>query len=200
MYVNRITSVTFVSMIPADDILAALGRFTAEDTVLFRQRLVIRHFAKGQHLISEGEICRSAFYLLSGTVYQYVTEDTGEEPAEKILDLHLEQDWCISHTSYARQKPSRVVLQAFEEVTALEISMDDIHELIRVSPAFFQMGVVLEKAVSRLRFFDEADTAQERYDLLFSSRPRIFQRFPLKMIASYLRMTPETLSRIRARR
>lgn len=131
---------------------------------------------------------------MSGAAYQFCYDDIDEN----ILDLHIDTDWCLSYSSFITQKPSTVIIKAYSDLTALELTTTVIHELIAISPSFFQLGKILEQTVSRVQYFDNASTALQKHSHLFLSRPELFQRFPLKMIASYLKIAPETLSRIRS--
>ena len=76
--------------------------------------------------------------------------------------------------------------------------MAAIHELIARSPVFLQLGKILEGAASRIHYLDNSMSPYERYNDLIKNRPLVQQMFTLKLIASYLNMTPETLSRVRS--
>jgi hypothetical protein len=75
--------------------------------------------------------------------------------------------------------------------------MHKMHEMIGLSPAFFQLARVLEPVHSRTHLFDNQLTPLEKYQYILQHRPGLLQAFPLKIIASYLKITPETLSRVR---
>ena len=62
---------------------------------------------------------------------------------------------------------------------------------------FFRLGKLMEQAVQNQDFQNNRLAPEEKYELLLASKPMVFQKFPLKHIASYLGITPETLSRIR---
>jgi CRP-like cAMP-binding protein len=179
-----------------EGLLKSIGHFTAEEVVLFTEKAVSRNFKKNEILLNEGDVCKSAFYIVSGEAYQFSYDDIDEN----IIDLHMKDDWCLNHSSFVTQKPSTVTIKAYSELTVVELSLISVHELIALSPSFFQLGKVLEQTVSRVRYFDHANTAEEKHSQLFSSRPQLFQQFPLKMIASYLKIAPETLSRIRGKK
>jgi CRP-like cAMP-binding protein len=179
-----------------ENLLKSIGHFTAEQVVLFTEKVIRRNFRKNEWLLNEGDVCKSAFYIISGEAYQFSYDDIDEN----IIDLHMKGDWCLNHSSFVTQKPSTVTIKAYSELTVLELSLTSVHELIALSPSFFQLGKVLEQTVSRVQYFDHTNTAEEKHNQLFSSRPQLFQKFPLKMIASYLKIAPETLSRIRGKK
>ena len=67
------------------------------------------------------------------------------------------------------------------------------------SPVFFQLGKLLDHGVAALQWKDQLERPDDRYRYLLEHQPEVLQAFPLKHIASFLRMTPETLSRVRQR-
>lgn len=178
-------------------VLSAVGKFTADDIQQFEQKAVLRHFAKGTELLSLGNVSQSVFLMVSGSAYQF--EMDREELEEQVIGLYAAGDWCFNHASFVSQQPSRSVIKAYSDLVVRELSVFSIHQLLASSPAFFQLGGLLERGVDRLQYFDSAN-AKEKYEMLISKNPALLQAFPLKMIASYLRIAPETVSRLRAKR
>jgi CRP-like cAMP-binding protein len=176
------------------EILRATGSYSDQDVALFEKQASIRHVEKGQVLLRKGEVTRSLFFILKGAVFQY---KTGPETERDIIDLHLDLEWLFNYTSLIGQKPSECEMEAFVDSTVLELSLETLHYLTGKSLAFLQLNKVLERAVSKLHFFDNSMTPLEKYQFILNTRPQLIQVFPLKMIASYLKITPETLSRVR---
>lgn len=176
------------------DILQAVGRFTTEDCVLFENHLVKKQVKKNDLLLKEGEICREVFYIVSGSVYEY--SDAGID--ENIIDLHSEKEWLLQYESFVAQKPSPHIIKAYTDCELLALAVTQLHQLIALSPAFLQMGRILEKGLARTYYFDNALTPAKKYQHLLQTKPQLLQAFPLKLIASYLKITPETLSRVRS--
>ena len=177
-------------------LLNNIGNFSDTEVILFSERAIKRTFQKNEILLNEGDVCQSAFHIISGEAFQFCYDDIDEQ----IIDLHIESDWCLNHSSFVTQKPSTVIIKAYSGLTVLELSITSVHELVALSPSFFQLGSVLQQTVSRVQYFDNINTAEEKHKQLFSARPQLFQKFPLKMIASYLKIAPETLSRIRGKK
>lgn len=175
------------------EILAPLGRFSPADAALFDRTVTRQTWVKGDYLLREGAVCRSAHHLLSGSVCQY-REGDGEQ---QVIDLHTAHEWCFNHASFVEQRPSTTNLEVYAEATAISLSVEQLHALIAQSPAFFQLGRILQQGVARLYFFDNDLTPNEKYEYILTQRPHLLQAFPLKIIASYLKITPETLSRVR---
>jgi CRP-like cAMP-binding protein len=176
------------------EILRQIGRFSEADVLLFEKHVLKMKFAKNEILLAEGEVCLSVYFLNKGAVYQYYMQDVDEN----IIDLHLEKDWFLNAQSFMAQEPSHTTIKSYSDCEILQLSVQQLHELIALSPAFFQLGKVMENGKERAHFFDNAMTPSQKYEHLISNRPGLFQAFPLKMIASYLKITPETLSRVRA--
>ncbi|MEO6283125.1 MAG: Crp/Fnr family transcriptional regulator [Dyadobacter sp.] len=176
------------------EILRATGSYSDQDFQLFEKEVKVRQVEKGQVLLRKGEVARSLFFILKGAFYQY---KTGSETERDVFDLHLDHEWLFNYTSLISQKPSECDVEAFNDASVLELSLETLHYLTGKSVAFLQLNKVLERAVSKLHFFDNAMTPLEKYQYILSNRPQLIQVFPLKMIASYLKITPETLSRVR---
>lgn len=150
--------------------------------------------SKNEVLCKPGHITNAIYFVWSGALYQYIEEE-GEE---KIIDMHLDGEWICVHHSLIKQVPSKYGVKAFHNSTVYSLHIQDAHTLIAKSPRYFLLGTLLEKGKERTDFYDHHLSPLEKYTYLQQQKPQIFQAFPLKMIASYLKTTPETLSRIRA--
>jgi len=170
------------------------GSYSEYDFDLFEKEYQIRDIRPGEILLNVGEVAKSAYYVLYGAIYQYRLTD---EIEEVILDLAPEGKWVLDQKSFVAQKPSENCIKAYETSQLLEISLDSIHKLIGLSPAFFQLGRLLDATGHRALFFDRSLSPLEKYQSLLDHSPLILTKFPLKMIASYLRIAPETISRVR---
>lgn len=174
--------------------LHKIGFFNDEHIALFTQHLVLRNFGKGDALLSTGEVCQSIFLAASGSFIQFTVQD---EIEQNIIDLHSEGDWCFNHRSFTLQKPSEASIHAFSDASAYQMTIHNLHALLAISPTFLHLGKILEIGVERLHFFDNRLTPVQKYQYILDHRPALLQHFPLKLIASYLKITPETLSRVR---
>jgi CRP-like cAMP-binding protein len=179
-------------------ILSAVGRFSEEDVARFEKEAKLREVAKGGELLALGQVSQAVYLVISGAAYQFEYDHEGI--TENILGLYSPGDWCFNHASFVGQKPSNSIIKAYSDMVVREISVYAIHQLIAVSPVFFQLGGLLQKGMERLRYLETTNSAAEKYQLLFATQPALLQAFPLKMIASYLKIAPETLSRLRAKK
>ena len=176
--------------------LAKAGQFSDAESLLLEQEVQFRKIKKDELLLKKGEICSSLCFVVSGSFYQY---NVDSELNKNVIDLNAEGDWVINHKSFTSRKPSERTIQAFEDSSVYELSVESIHNLIAQSQSFLQMGKILEASTSRIEFFDNNSTPDEKYQYLLNNEPILIQKFPQKIIASYLKITPETLSRVRKR-
>ena len=77
------------------------------------------------------------------------------------------------------------------------LNVQDFHQLVKTSDSFFRLGRIFEQAIQNQDFQHNRLSPEQKYEQLLLTKPELLQHFPLKHIASYLGMTPETLSRIR---
>ncbi|CAM3759630.1 Crp/Fnr family transcriptional regulator [Mucilaginibacter galii] len=171
--------------------LRSTGTYTHEEIMLFKREVKVKVAQRGEVLTAQGETAKSVFYLLKGAVYQHT--------ANSVIDLHLESEWFFNHQSFVSQRPSDVEIAAFAESTMLEVSLESIHYLITKSPAFFQMNKIMAQAKQRLYFYDNKLSPLQQYQFIIDNKPELLQKFPLQIIALYLKIAPETLSRARER-
>jgi CRP-like cAMP-binding protein len=181
---------------PILELLKKAGEFSEKEAKLLKQELLYRKLNKGDFFLEKGNICSSLSFVISGSFYQY---NIDLDLNKNIIDLNISNDWVINHKSFTTRKPSEYCIQAFEESLIYELSIDAIHRLIAQSQSFLQMGKILEESTSRIDFFDNNNTPDEKYLYIINNKPNLLQKFPQNIIASYLKITPETLSRVRKR-
>lgn len=177
-------------------LLSKAGTFSEEESLLLQKELQLRKVDKGDFLLKEGTVCSSLWFIISGSFYQY-TLNTDLDKI--IIDLNTTNDWLINHKSFTSRKPSKCAIEAFEDSSVYELSIESIHKLIALSQSFLQMGKILDVATARIEFFDNNNTPNEKYQHIINNRPQLLQKFPQTILASYLKITPETLSRVRKR-
>lgn len=175
--------------------LTSLGSFSGKEALWLMQHLQWRELEKGETLLRAGEVCNAIYYLESGACYQY----KGEREKEEVTDLHLAGEWMFVQESLVGQRASGVTLQAFQLSRVAVLGLPQLHALMSLGPAFLQFGRLFNQGQERLQMFDEAMDPMEKYTMLMRARPQLHAVFPVKMIASYLKLAPETLSRVRAR-
>src|SRR5579859_3675162 len=171
--------------------ITGFGNFSNEQLVQLTDCLQLHVVKKGNRLIREGEICRTFYFVNAGAFRQYQVLDDG---TEVIVNLFVEDDWIFEHKSLITQSPGVTNIEAMEDSEALALSLLDFHELVKASDEFFRIGRIFEYGSIGQDFRDNRISPEAKYKLLLVSKPMIVRRFPLKIVASYLGMTPETLS------
>lgn len=176
------------------DSVLTFGAYNDEELTLLKDRLISLKIVKEDYLLNLGNTCQSICFVNSGSFRHF---QIGADYHEINHQLYVTNDWVLDHQSFTLQKPSKCQIQAVEDSEVLELKIDDIHELIRISPSFFKMGKVLERVAVNMYHQSSQMTPEEKYLHLMEEKPQLLQAFSLKHIASYLGMTPETLSRVR---
>jgi CRP/FNR family transcriptional regulator, anaerobic regulatory protein len=165
--------------------------------------LIISYFTpkklrRRQYLLQEGDVCRHLSFIAKGAMRQYTVDEKG---TEHILRFGIENWWMSDRESFITKQPSRFNIEAVEDCELLQLNHTGYEELSRVSPAYIQLNRILDErgyiAAQKRIHSSISNTAEERYIELLNTHPAFFQRFPQNMIASYLGVSPETLSRIR---
>lgn len=159
--------------------------------------LVPMKFSRGELVLKENEVCNYMYYVEKGLVRQFYRKG-GKEVTEH---LSYENGMVICIESYFRREPTRLIVQTLEPSMLYGIPYDDIRELTKMSYEFCTLMfailerslIISQKKADVIRF----ETAKERYLRTLREYPDIIRRAPLQYVASYLQMTPETLSRVR---
>ena len=160
--------------------------------------LVPMKYAKGEMILSEGEVCKDIYYIEHGLIRQFYFKN-GKEVTE-----HLGEDhtifMCIE--SLFREQPTRLQVEALEQtlVYALpkkrleEEAMHNVNIQMLYRKILEESLIISQVHADLVRF----ESAQNRYKKMCELNPQVILRAPLVFIANYLQMTPETLSRVRA--
>lgn len=173
---------------------------TGEEIDLIQRTFTQKKFRKRQYFLQEGEVCKHSAFIVKGAMRQYNVSEKGEE---HIIKLFLERSWASDYESVIKKTPSIYFIDAWEDTVTLVIAKTDLAYLIGHIPALLEwirkldndFVIDAERRISAsIRL-----TAEERYFDLETNYPALIQRFPQHIIASYLGINRETLSRIRGR-
>ncbi|MEM8909560.1 MAG: Crp/Fnr family transcriptional regulator, partial [Bacteroidota bacterium] len=151
-----------------------------------------------EYLLKSGEVCRHLVFIKKGILRSFTIDSRGHE---NIWQLAWEDNWIADLYSFIGQTPAQLYIEAIEPTELLLLSQSNLDSLYQEAPLmerFFRK--LYEKAylVAQQRI-DAAlhNSAEDRYRNLLEKQPNILKRVPLIYIASYLGITPESLSRIR---
>lgn len=153
---------------------------------------------KKKDLLSAGDVSRYIYFVEKGCLRSYIVDKDG---IEHVMQLVTEEHWIGDLYSFVTQLHGTITIEAIEDTEVLMLSYTDLEILYEEIPAlerFFRK--LIQRAYvavqQRLNAAYSA-SAEERYRELIRLRPEIAKRVPLIYIASYLGITPESLSRIR---
>jgi CRP-like cAMP-binding protein len=154
-------------------------------------------FKKGELLLKEGEVFRQVLFIKQGLLRVYYLH----EGKEIIRQFFFENGFVTEYESFLGQKPSYYFIDAVEDTEALTLSHHDYLMLTDTYVNFLRFAKMFAENVVQhvgARYMSIIrDDAKTRYLQLIKERPKVIQRVPQYMIASYLGITPEALSRIR---
>ena len=175
------------------------AHLTEEEYALLETLFLPTSFKKGEFLLREGEIAKSGAFVTSGCLRSYTVDDKGKE---HILQFSPEDWWSGNLDSYRNGTPSAYFIDAIEDTEVLLQDGASFQKCMEI-PAFAAgfLGGIQKSAIAKDRriITSLSETAEERYRGFLQKYPTIVQRVPQHMIASYLGISPETLSRIRKR-
>lgn len=153
---------------------------------------------KKQFLLQEGDVCRQLAFVTSGLLRLYTIDHKGEE---HITQFAMEDWWASDLYSFLSGTPSKENIDALEDSEVLLIdraSRDALLEAVPKMERFFRLLMEANLVATRRRIIGLiSDTAEQRYLAFLKTYPNLVERVPLNQIASYLGITPQSLSRIR---
>jgi len=178
--------------------LTSKGGLTEEQFLTLTQGVVLQQFEKGQYILHPGEICKYAFFIEQGLMRSF---SIGENGKEHIIQFAPE-NWIISDRSSAFfNEPSEFFIEAVEDTTAVLWDTNFIQHASNLSVSFRNFN---DRALqNHIRHMQQrinlllGASAEQRYLDFISLYPDLTLRVPQWMIASYLGITPESLSRVR---
>ncbi|WP_276864498.1 cyclic nucleotide-binding domain-containing protein [Mediterranea massiliensis] len=160
--------------------------------------LVRKDFSKGELLVAEGQISQNIVLVGKGMIRQFYYKN-GKDVTE-----HFSYEGCIAMCieSLLKQEPTRLMMEALEDGT---IYLLNHHKLMLLAEVSWEVNMFYRKVLEHSLITSQVkadswrfETARERYNNLMQTQPEVIKRASLSHIASYLLMTPETLSRVRS--
>lgn len=174
---------------------------TDEEAASFTSRLKSITVSKKDILLKEGQVCRNIYFVNSGTLRAYYTD---RQDKETTIMFGVADWWITDMYSFLNQVPAIMYIDALENSEVLELSKENIDNLYIDIPKFERFfRIIIQNAYVReqVRVIQNLSmSAEERYEIFLKKYPQVVQRVTLKQIASYLGITPEFLSTIRARK
>jgi len=163
---------------------------------------LLRHvnFAKSEYFLRKGETCNYLGFVTKGSMRSFYINESGKEIS---FMFHFENQFFTDYESILRNKKSNLNIQSQEKAEVLLLHKDDLQKLYSKEPYWQEFGRKMtekiyldaKKRIENLLYH----SPEKRYINLLQENPSAFQHVPQKHIASYLGITPPSLSRIRKR-
>lgn len=159
-----------------------------------------RLYRKRQYVLQENDVCNQFNFIVSGCLRMYKVDEKGNI---HIIQFASENWWMIDIGSFHGRKPSVLNIDAFEDTTVLQISYENLISLYVNYPKFDKIfRVLIENSFVTLQnrlLQNISSTAEERYLSFLETYPQLSNRLPQTQIASFLGITPEFLSKLKAK-
>ncbi|MGG9962418.1 Crp/Fnr family transcriptional regulator [Ferruginibacter sp. SUN106] len=172
---------------------------TDVENAFFVSLLQQQDVAKKEFILKEGQLCKNFNYVHSGTLRAYYLDKEGKEST---IMFAIADWWVTDMFCFINQQPAMLYIEAIENSSILQLSKNNFDTLCNEVPKFERFfRIIMQNAYTReqLRVIQNLSlSAEERYHSFINKYPQVVQQVTQKQIASYLGITPEFLSAIRA--
>lgn len=179
------------------NILQNVTPISENEWLNFAQYFSYRKLLKNETLWKEGEICNHLVFIKSGLIYCY----HNKEEKEIVTNLYFENAVFYDDYSFIKQEPCILNYIALETTELIVIPRIGLYEMFDKYKSFERLGRMMVERNHTISIQEQlnfnGNKAEKKYLNIITSQPGLLQRVPLKIIASYLNITPEHLSRIR---
>jgi len=188
-----------MSQKPLLDYISQYIRLTVEEETILLSKIVHRNYLKDQYIVQQGDICNSVNFIISGCTKTFHMDLEGQE---HIVMFSIEDWWTSDLGSFMTQTSADFNVQCIENTQLVQFTYENLEVLYKEIPKLERLfRKIVERAfvASQKRIIRNFSlTAKERYQAFKKIYPKIDQRVPQYMIASYLGITKEFLSKIKS--
>lgn len=187
-----------------DPLLKSLCKYiimNTEEAEIVQSLFTCKKYRRRQYILQEGDVARHETFIRQGLTRTYEVDEKGQE---HVVQFGLEDWWVGDLYSFLSEVPTKYNIDCLEDTEVLQITKPNLELLYQRVPKMERhFRIIIQNAfiaaTSRVAS-TLTKSAVERYDEFISKYPQIEQRVPNHQIASYLGITPQSLSRIRAQR
>ncbi len=180
--------------------IKAFTQFDKEDFDRIQDYFDIQMYRKKDIILSAGSKCNCNYYVLEGCLHMYFT---GENGIQRTVQFAIENWWMTDNLAFNKGVVTDFTMQAVENTTLLRISRENQEKLLKNFPSletYFRKIYEISYGASLMKMKYVFDYSKEEIYYHFTERfPQFAQRVPQYLIASYLGLTPEYVSEIRAK-
>lgn len=184
---------------PLIDYFNRVVQLTDEEVGILTSLISYRKMLKGQYFLQQGDVCRYSGFIVSGCTKTFYVDEEGQE---HVVMFSIEDWWTSDMGSYIEQKPADFNVQCLENTELIQFTFEQQEEMLRKIPKlerFFRILIERAFVASQKRVLRNLSmTAKDRYLFFRNQYPSIEQRIPQYLIASYLGITKEFLSKIKS--
>ncbi|TCP28574.1 CRP-like cAMP-binding protein [Tenacibaculum skagerrakense] len=188
-----------MTITPLIDYFNRIVSLTPAEEEMIREKITYRRYLKDQYLVQQGDVCKHINFIVKGCVKLFYASPDG---LEHILMFAIEDWWASDMGSFITQTPADYNVQCIEKTELLQLNYTDLEELYIKIPKLercFRKITERSLVASQKRIIRNfSKTAKERYLFFKENFPAIEARIPQYMLASYLGITKEFLSRIKS--
>ena len=174
-----------------------LPQLTNDEWNTIENCLTLKHLKKGEHLVKQGEICNHVSFINKGLIRFYMVVDGKEIPT----GFFMQNQYGSAYESFLTRQPSNENIDVLQDVELLQLDYESMQMLYKKNPIFQTFGrkvaeqffIVMSQRIAALQLL----TPEQRYQKLVDNGSLLLQQIPQYMLAAYIGVTPEHLSRIR---
>ena len=182
------------------DNISKIVLLTDEEKALILSKIEVQHYKAKTILLHAGEICKHSYFVNSGILRSFNINDN---IVEHVLHFACEGWWIGDLYSLLSQKPGNLFIEVLEDAEIVLLSKENQDELYSEIPKlerFFRILTENSLVAHQERLMDNLSlSAEERFEKFCSKYPTLIQKVPQKQIASYIGVTPEFFSKMKAR-
>jgi CRP-like cAMP-binding protein len=178
--------------------ISGVTTINEKEFAFFKSLFITKKLRRRQYFLQEGDVCKYQAFVVKGILRSYTIDEKGNE---HILQFASEGWWLADLSSYLTNEPSILTMDALEDAELLLLDRSSWEQAMLQVPVlehYFRIILQNHLVATQKRLLQSlAETAEEKYNRFLQTFPDCLQRLPQHMIASYLGVTRETLSRVR---
>jgi CRP-like cAMP-binding protein len=178
--------------------ISKIIELSESDKQVLRNNYLVKKLKKRQFFLQEGDVCKYAGFVTKGCLKTYTIDKNGDE---HVFQIAIEGWWISDMYSHLTGEPATFTIEALEDCELLILDLEARETIFKQIPNYERFHrILLERnyiATQRRLNSMLSSSAEERYLTFINKYPQIVQRVPQLVIASYLGIAPESLSRIR---